>query len=81
MTVINTPPCLAGAPGPMNADKLKQAIGALNDLQEKLFDAAALLRCLDRALEADGHNDQARAANAISDQVSAVAIALGEVLS
>ena len=65
----------------MNADQMKQATDTLNDLQEKLFDAAALLRCLDRALEAEGHNDQARAANAISNQVSAVAIALGEVLS
>ena len=65
----------------MNADQMKQATDTLNDLQEKLFDAAALLRCLDRALEAEGHNDQARAANAISNQVSAVAIALGELLS
>ena len=65
----------------MNADQMKQATDTLNDLQEKLFDAAALLRCLDRALEAEGHNDQARAANAISAQVSAVAIALGELLS
>ena len=65
----------------MNADQMKQATDTLNDLQEKLFDAAALLRCLDRALESEGHNDQARAANAISDQVSAVAIALGELLS
>ena len=60
----------------MTADKLKQALG---DLQEKLFDAVALLRCLDRALEAEGHDDQARAASAISGQLSSIAIALGEV--
>ena len=61
----------------MTADKLKQALG---DLQEQLFDAVALLRCLDRALEAEGHDDQSRAASAISGQLSSIAIALGEVI-
>ena len=65
----------------MTADKLKKTMEALGDLQEKLFDAAALLRCLDRALEAEGHDDQARAASAIGSQVSSIAIALVEVFS
>ena len=51
----------------------------LCDLQDRLFDAAALLKCLDRALEADGHDDRARAASAIGNLVSGIAIALGEV--
>ena len=65
----------------MTADKLKQTMEVLGSLQGKLFDAAALLRCLDRALEADGHDDQARAASAIGSQVSSIAMALGEVIA
>ena len=64
----------------MTADKLKKITEVLGDLQEKLFDAAALLRCLDRALEAEGHDDQARAASAVGSLVSSIAIAIGEVL-
>ena len=64
----------------MTADKLKQTLKALGDLQEKLFDAAALLRCLNRTLEAEGHDDQARAVSAIGSQVSSIAIALGKVI-
>ena len=65
----------------MTAEKHQQAQKALNDLQEQLFDALSLLRCLARSLDADGHEDQARAASAVASQVSSIAIAFDEVLS
>ncbi len=64
----------------MNTGKTEKAQAALDALQEKLFDASATLRCLGRLLEADGHEDEGRAAQVIGHQVSLIAIDLDEVL-
>lgn len=65
----------------MNAAQQQQVHKEIGELQEQMFDASALLRCLVRALEADGHEDRARAASAISSHVSSIAIAFDKVFA
>ena len=64
----------------MKAAKVAKAEEALTVLQDKLFDAQALIDCLGRALEADGQGALSRAAYAIRTQVQDIAIAFDEVL-
>lgn len=64
----------------MSTNKVENATkAALDALQERLFDASAALRCLSRLLEAEGHEDEGRVANAVSEQVSRIATDFDEV--